>query len=455
MRISDDSRAHTIIGVATSIVAFVGRADRGPTNEPVTITSFGDFERLFGGLSLNSTLGYAVRDFYLNGGSQAIIVRLHHAGFAPDQEHAGPDAATQATATATIGEDAAAAMTAARAQADSYGGMASGGGALDANDFIGPGKEQAEAGLYALSKADLFSILCLPPYLEDGNVDQSVVAAAAAYCEKRRAMLLIDPPAMWADKDAAQAGVAFLGTTSKNAALYFPRLRQPSLVRGGQLDSFVPCGAVAGVMARTDADRGVWKAPAGIAATLVGVPELDVPLTDAQTDDLNPLGINCLRATPGAGCVIWGSRTLQGDDRLASEWKYVPVRRTALFIEESLDRGTRWAAFEPNDETLWEQIRLNVGSFMYNLFRQGAFQGSTTQEAYFVRCGGDTTTQYDIDLGVVNIVVGFAPLRPSNFVVIKIQQLARQAHGEQAAAVPGNRVEEARQQGPGARHWLL
>ncbi|HQR28580.1 MAG TPA: phage tail sheath subtilisin-like domain-containing protein, partial [Nocardioides sp.] len=305
-------------------------------------------------------------------------------------------------------------------------GLGSDGGLLEAIDFTGPGKEQAKAGLYALRKADLFNLLCLPPYLEGGDVDQTVVTAAAAYCEKRRAMLLVDPPTTWVDKDAAKAGVAGLGTTSKNAALYFPRLRQPDPLRGGQVDAFVPCGAVAGVMARTDTERGVWKAPAGMAATLVGVPELSVPLTDAENGELNPLGVNCLRTMPAAGRVVWGARTLQGDDRLASEWKYVPVRRTALFIEESLYRGTQWVVFEPNDEPLWAQIRLNLGSFMHNLFRQGAFQGRTPQEAYFVRCDKDTTTQNDIDLGIVNILVGFAPLKPAEFVVITIQQLAGQ-----------------------------
>ena len=151
-----------------------------------------------------------------------------------------------------------------------------------------------------------------------------------------------------------------------------------------------------------------------------------MPLTDAENGELNPLGVNCLRTFPAAGRVVWGARTLQGDDRLASEWKYVPVRRTALFIEESLYRGTQWVVFEPNDEPLWAQIRLNVGAFMQNLFRQGAFQGKTPAEAYFVKCDKETTTQNDINLGIVNIVVGFAPLKPAEFVVIKLQQIAGQ-----------------------------
>ncbi len=161
-------------------------------------------------------------------------------------------------------------------------------------------------------------------------------------------------------------------------------------------------------------------------ATLVGVPELTVPLTDAENGMINPLGINALRTLPAAGRVVWGSRTLEGDDRRASEWKYVPVRRLALYIEESLYRGTQWVVFEPNDEPLWAQIRLNIGAFMQNLFRQGAFQGKTPQEAYFVKADAETTTQNDINLGIVNIVVGFAPLKPAEFVIIKIQQMAGQ-----------------------------
>ena len=127
---------------------------------------------------------------------------------------------------------------------------------------------------------------------------------------------------------------------------------------------------------------------------------------------------------PVNGRVVWGARTLRGADQLADEYKYVPVRRTALFIEESLYRGTQWVVFEPNDEPLWAQIRLNVGAFMQGLFRQGAFQGRTPREAYFVKCDKETTTQADINLGIVNIVVGFAPLKPAEFVVIKIQQIA-------------------------------
>jgi phage tail sheath protein FI len=284
--------------------------------------------------------------------------------------------------------------------------------------------ESDKKGIYALEKADIFNLLCIPPDVADGDLDPAVISEAAVYCEKRRAMLIVDPPSSWTDKQSAKDGLDAIGTKNKNSALYFPRLIQPNPLRDNQMESFVPCGAVAGVIARTDTQRGIWKAPAGLDAALVGVPQLSVPLTDMENGELNPLGINCLRAMPAAGRIIWGSRTMQGDDRLSSEWKYIPVRRMALYIEESLYRGTQWVVFEPNDEPLWAQIRLNVGSFMHGLFRQGAFQGASPKEAYFVKCDKETTIQDDINKGIVNILVGFAPLKPAEFVVIKIQQMA-------------------------------
>ena len=191
--------------------------------------------------------------------------------------------------------------------------------------------------------------------------------------------------------------------------------------------NFPPSGFLAGIFARTDASRGVWKAPAGTEATLIGVNGVTVPLNDRQNGVLNPVAVNCIRNFPVYGTVVWGSRTVQGNDETGSEWKYVPVRRLALFLEESLYRGTQWVVFEPNDEPLWAQIRLNVGAFMQDLFRQGAFQGTTPSQAYFVKCDKETTTPTDQNRGVVNILVGFAPLKPAEFVVIQIQQMAGQS----------------------------
>src|SRR5262249_44280599 len=158
--------------------------------------------------------------------------------------------------------------------------------------------------------------LCIPPYKQDGNVDNdSLVGSAASFCEVQRAMLILDPPAEWVSKDNVKAGVATIGTNSKNAALFFPRLVQPNSLRDNQRESFVPCGDLAGIVARTATQRGVWKAPAGLNAALVDVSQLAVPLTDAENGELNPLGVNCLRSMPASGRVVWGARALQGDDR--------------------------------------------------------------------------------------------------------------------------------------------
>ena len=298
------------------------------------------------------------------------------------------------------------------------------------------GNQAARTGIFALESVDLFNLLCIPPLSPATDVAGATWAAAANYCQTRRAMLIIDPPAVWTANQStavstAQAGVNALRATignddARNVAIYFPRLRLADPLNEGRLGSFAPCGAIAGIVARTDAQRGVWKAPAGIEASFSGVQEFTYSLTDGENGLLNPLGLNCLRSFPVAGNLVWGARTLVGADLLASEWKYLPVRRTALFLEESLYRGTQWVVFEPNDEPLWAQIRLNIGAFMQNLFRQGAFQGRSPREAYIVKCDRETTTQNDINLGIVNILVGFAPLKPAEFVVIRIQQMAGQ-----------------------------
>lgn len=241
--------------------------------------------------------------------------------------------------------------------------------------------------------------------------------------------MLIDSHSTWTNKDTAKSDFSdstYPATTSKNAALFFPRIMTANPLKEFQLEEYIGGGAIAGIFARIDGQRGVWKSPAGQEATLRGVAKLTVPLTDDENGELNPLGINCLRTFPVFGRLVWGARTLEGADKLASEWKYIAVRRTAMFIEESLFRGLKWVVFEPNDEPLWAQIRLNVGAFMNNLFRQGAFQGTTPRQAYLVKCDKETTTQNDINNGIVNILVGFAPLKPAEFVFIKIQQLAGQ-----------------------------
>jgi len=297
------------------------------------------------------------------------------------------------------------------------------GGPVDATQITDAGLAATRQGIFALENADLFNLLVIPPYAPGDDVQPADLAEAIAFCRRRRAVLLIDPPELTLSVADAISHANAVGRDS-NLAFFFPRLRAANPLRDNALQDFAPSGAVAGVIARTDATRGVWKSAAGIEATLNGAQALSVKLTDGDNGDLNPLGINCLREFPVYGRVVWGSRTLAGADALASEWKYLAVRRMALFLEESLYRGTQWVVFEPNDEPLWSQIRLNLGAFMQGLFRQGAFQGRTPREAYFVKCDAETTTQADINLGIVNIVVGFAPLKPAEFVVIRLQQIA-------------------------------
>jgi len=506
------SGVRTIVGVATSITAFVGRALRGPVNEPVRIQSFADFERAFGGLWVDSTLSYAVQHYFLNGGTDAIIVRLINgatraqfslapqtgtnnlrleassAGAWGDNLRVGVNHDTrelqpgeedkvfnllvaeidptervvrsaeifrnvsiaadspryvgkvleQESALLRVPEPHPAPIPTVRPaetipdpseiSPDTPAGPSaavSDGADLTAAQY--EGNQANKTGIFALEKADLFNLLCIPPPTRQGDVASSTWSAALSYCRRRRAMLIVDPPSGWRRTSQVMdptTGVDGLNLRDENAAIYFPRVKVPDPLQENRLEEFVPCGVVAGIFARTDAQRGVWKAPAGQEATLTGVRELTYKMTDGENGQLNPVGVNCLRTFPIIGHVVWGARTLDGADRLASEWKYIPVRRLALFLEETLYRGMQWVVFEPNDEPLWAQIRLNVGAFMQNLFRQGAFQGSSPREAYFVKCDAETTTQNDINLGIVNVLVGFAPLKPAEFVIIKIQQMA-------------------------------
>jgi uncharacterized protein len=596
------SSVRTIGAVTTSVTAFVGHTRRGPVNRPVTITSFADFERQFGGLAAQSPVSYAVHQFFLNGGSVAVVVRAVAAGSGtsasatlsstetstqapalrvtaresgawagalrlsvdygtatPDttfnlsvfdvgggvretfqglsMEDGRPDsAATVVNAGSSLIEVAVLAQgrpdpsgtvskpfadhlpdlthpfqvaiggtvrdlvihdpehdgdpptTVAelalvlerklRALPDAPGKRVFAGtrvtafgrrlqtvaGSTDPADTVrftgqaandlglegsvnppvfalaggtdgdppGPtdliGSEAAKTGIHALRDVEDVNLLVLPELAAYPDVGDAVtvLSAAGAVCEDKRMFLIADAPAAWTSIDAARANLsAFDPVRGSHAALYFPHLELTDPLTG-RLRAFPPSGAVAGIYARTDGARGVWKAPAGTESRASGVRALTVPMTDRENGLLNPLGLNCVRTFPVVGPVVWGARTLEGADMLTSQWKYVPVRRTALMIEESLHRGLKWVVFEPNDERLWSQIRLNVGAFLHTLFQQGAFQGTSARESYFVKCDRSTTTQDDINRGVVNVLVGFAPLKPAEFVIVKIEQMAGQ-----------------------------
>jgi phage tail sheath protein FI len=294
------------------------------------------------------------------------------------------------------------------------------------SDGGAPGTGDYDAAyVVAQRDIDLFNLLVLPPDADPAAPPlKQLWPNASAVCAAKRAFLIMDPEPTWTDTQSAASGVNALrpGLTKDYSAVYFPRLK---LVENGREYVVGPAGAVAGVYARIDSTRGVWKAPAGSDADIRGVSGIDLNMSDLQNGQINPVGVNAVRLFP-EGVISWGARTMDGADAFASEYKYVPIRRLALYIEESLYRGLKWVVFEPNDEPLWAQVRLNVGSFMHDLFRKGAFQGATPADAYFVKCDKETTTPSDQDLGLVNIWVGFAPLKPAEFVVLYLQQIAQQ-----------------------------
>ena len=278
---------------------------------------------------------------------------------------------------------------------------------------------------------DIFNLLVLSRDADDAEDRTVVWGPASVFAQQRRAFLLVDPPIAWASvNDVTSATPTNIGTLRQglvkdHAAVYWPRVTvvNPASNLRVNID---PSGSIAGLAARTDANRGVWKAPAGLEAGIRAVVGLEHSMSDPENGVINPQAVNAIRVFPN-GIVSWGARTMDGFDNSGnSDYKYVPVRRVALFIEESLFRGLKFAVFEPNDEPLWAQIRQAAGAFMNNLFRQGAFQGQTASEAYFVKADAETTTQNDINLGIVNVLVGFAALKPAEFIVLTIQQQAGQ-----------------------------
>jgi uncharacterized protein len=282
---------------------------------------------------------------------------------------------------------------------------------------VPPGTPLSE-GLPLLDVVDTLNLLCLP-----GEAAADVLRATLEYADRRRAFVLIDPPGADVERTIALAE-SLAASGSANGAVYFPPIQVDDSVTGA-LRTCPPSGAVAGLYVRLDKEVGVWKAPAGEGAVLHGVVAPEVDLADAEISKLTAAGVNPIRRFPTAGVTVWGARTLQGGEQSTSDWKYIPVRRLALFIEESLSRGTQWAVFEPNDELLWAKLRRQCAVFLDALFRAGALQGSASDEAYFVRCGPDTMTQDDLDNGRLTLVVGIAPVKPAEFVIITIGQCMR------------------------------
>jgi phage tail sheath protein FI len=349
---------HPIAGVPTSIAAFVGAAPSGPLDAPLRVKSSAEFETQYG-VSAQHPLGDAVRHFFLNGGTEAWIARA-----APPGAAENPDAQRDALA--------------------------------------------------LLDQVQRFNILCLPPLTRDAGVGRATWDAAAAYARARGAIVIVDPPAAWRSAADAQAGIGALVASSDSVFVCFPRLRAPDA--SGQVVDHAPCGAIAGLMARTDWNLGVWHAASGEAAVIAGVQGPSVVLSDHDVGLLDPLGVNVMRPMRSGPLVAWGARMFVPPP------VYAPVRRTQLFIEQSLVASLTWVTFEPNDEPLWKQVRTSVEDFMLGLFKKGAFAGTTPADAFAVRCDRSTMTQTDIDNGRLILEVGFAPLKPAEFVILRIGQ---------------------------------
>ena len=491
------SGVRPIVGVSTSTTAFVGRARKGPVDEAVLIHSFPEYARIFGGLWVDSRMSFAVRQYFQNGGSEAVIVRvtrgaatraatsaksfsgpggaLHIAASSPGLwgdsvsvaiDHLTADPATLFNITAVdadaengstetlrnLSVDPAApsfvstvlrqrsrlvrvedgttvpTQTPADSAAANLTGGADGGDIRDADVMPTSGRK----GVRALDAVDIFNLLCLPPLTATTDVDSATFRDAASYLgeTKRRAMLIVDPPATVVDpaECAELPGDADAAGRERRAVLPAAARRGPAAREPARGVRAVRRGRRRVSRAPTPT-RGVWKAPAGHGGDQVdGASGLDATvLTDDENGVLNPLGVNCLRTFPADRHGRLG-RAHAARRRRARRASGSTSRSGAprCSSRRACTAGLKWVVFEPNDEPLWAQIRLNVGAFMHGLFRQGAFQGTTPREAYFVKCDAETTTQDDIDRGIVNIVVGFAPLKPAEFVVIQIQQIAGQ-----------------------------
>ncbi len=568
------SGQHTITGVATSIAAFVGWTNQGPVGTATMVESWAQYQLLFGGLIPGNLLGYAVYQFFGNGGSQAYIVRLVDptagtassvicglqlyasnpgawangisvqiynvtpnatstdltfnlkitntstkqvlesytnlsvlstspnfavttinndstyisfsgsgsltpptflpfymvagavaAGPAFDPGETVKQASTSSTATflgldgagdmllgpisgvadntawtgvtstATFNSTANPAVVVQAAGPTALNGGTGAKTGADGNVLVPnttpfeTALEVQATGFQVLANVPIFNLLCVP-----GENDSAVVTGGSPsllqFCHDNRAFLILDAAQNASKTTLENQGPSDAGNVKYSTlypsygAFYYPWISAPDPQAGFRPTLFPPCGFVAGAFAATDADRGVWKAPAGIGANLSGALGLQTVLNDADNGLLNPVAVNCLRQFRTYGNVIWGARTLDGSDAAGSQWKYIPIRRLAMYIESSLYEGTQWVVFEPNAEPLWGQVRLSIGAFLQELFLRGAFAGTTPQQAYFVKCDSENNPDFSIAQGIVNITVGFAPLYPAEFVVIQITQMA-------------------------------
>ncbi len=362
--------ARPIEGVSTSTVGFVGVASTEyERNKAVFVSSWGDYVSKYGRYSASAShLAPAVYSFFANGGKRCYVVNV-----------ADHDDGT------LIGSD------------DGNGNR---------------------TGLQTLNAVDEVSIVCIP-----GETDPDVQSAMITHCEAMGDRFCIFDATKGADLTGVQTQRDGLASDKGVGALYYPWIDMAVETVDGEgkvvmtTMTVPPSGAVAGIYARSDGERGVHKAPAN--EIVRGVTALEKTVTMAEQEVLNPKGINCIRAFTGRGIRVWGARTIAPT---GSEWKYVNVRRLFLYLEESIDESTQWVVFEPNNEALWARVVQTISNFLTRVWKDGALMGTKPDEAFFVKCDRTTMTQDDIDNGRLVVVIGVAPVKPAEFVIFKIAQ---------------------------------
>ncbi len=370
-------RIRAIEGMPTTVAALVGFAERGPLT-PTLITSFAEYLSTFGGFS-GGCLPYAVQGFFQNGGQRCYVLRL--------VDQTPPSARGNFTAAPRVSIKVAPVL---------------------ATPKLAPEVPiNAAAALIPLASLGDVSIVCCP----DEHAVGGMTAALVAHCEELRYRIAVLAAPQGGDLFNAPPPEA----QSSYAAYYAPWLMVANPA-GGAAIPVHPGGHIAGAMVGNDLRHGVFRAPANLA--IAGIVGLERQITDQQQAASNPRGVNVLRNFPGRGNLIWGARTTSND----AEWKYVNVRRYFIYLEQSISQGTQWVVFEPNGEQLWSNVRQAIGNFLLNEWRSGALQGNTPDQAYVVRCDKTTMTQSDLDNGQLVCVIGVAPLKPAEFVIIRIGQ---------------------------------
>ncbi len=361
----------------TSVTIFIGRAASGPMFTPVACESLHDYDSTFLPTNPHGDLSRGVRLFFHNAGPRCHVVRIRNRDSDEDRP---PRAADYRDALVAI--------------------------SIEVPDF----------NLLVLPRDDAI----------DPATQQEIWRMASHFCREKRAMLLIDAPHEWAglvDVQDAWSDLGILrvreGIALESAAMFFPRV----MVRDG--DAEVPtgcCGAMAGLMTSFDDAHGVWTPAAGLDAIVAGINGLEHQTTEDDASLFGSEGVDVLRTLP-EGIVCWGARTMAG--HTGSWWKFIPVRRMALFVEQSIEQSIGWVANENNDPLLWQGIQASVGSFLDDIWKRGALEGDTAEKAYFVQCDGETTTEEDIAMGKIHFHVGFAPLRPEEFMVLEFTHATR------------------------------